>query len=159
MPDAKLGSDVFLALAAIGWADGKLDSREADAIVRAAVDEGLDLDEIQAIEDATKEPIAMGEIDVRAMSKADRLFVYAVGSWITRVDGRVADEEREALSKLGIALGIPERARRHTEAIVGEVAARGDSEEAAFYDLARLRATLEESLAEARRVRAQPGRA
>jgi hypothetical protein len=38
MTDAKtrLGRDVYVALAAVGWADGKLDQDEADAIVRAA---------------------------------------------------------------------------------------------------------------------------
>jgi hypothetical protein len=36
-----LNKDVFLALAAIAWADGSLDPDEADGIVRAAVDEGL----------------------------------------------------------------------------------------------------------------------
>ena len=36
-----MGRDVFLALAAIGWADGNLDADEADAIVSAAVEVGL----------------------------------------------------------------------------------------------------------------------
>ena len=36
--EAKLGTDVFLALASVAWADGKLDGDEADAIVRAALD-------------------------------------------------------------------------------------------------------------------------
>src|SRR5206468_12674692 len=46
----RLGRDVFIALAAIGWADGKLDSEEADAIVRTALEEGLAIDEISEIE-------------------------------------------------------------------------------------------------------------
>ena len=37
----KMGRDVFIALAAIGWADGTLDADEADAIVRAALDLAL----------------------------------------------------------------------------------------------------------------------
>ena len=85
--EEKLGRDVFVALAAIGWADGKLDEDEADAIVRTAIEEGLDLDEVAAIEQATKERTDIGAIDIGRMSKADRLFVYAVGAWITRVDG------------------------------------------------------------------------
>ena len=47
----RLGRDVFLALAAIGWADGKLDEEEADAIVRTALEEGLELEEIGEIEE------------------------------------------------------------------------------------------------------------
>ncbi len=41
--------DVFVALAAIAWADGALDPDEADAIVRAAVDLGVDLEDIASI--------------------------------------------------------------------------------------------------------------
>src|SRR5262249_21185453 len=44
MSEQRLGRDVFLALAAVGWADGKLDEEEADAIVRTALEEGLELD-------------------------------------------------------------------------------------------------------------------
>jgi hypothetical protein len=52
----RLGRDVFIALSAVGWADGKLDPDEADAIVRTALEEGLELDEIVEIERATKSP-------------------------------------------------------------------------------------------------------
>ena len=77
---ARLGRDVFLALAAIGWADGNLDPEEADAIVRTASEEGLDIDTIAEIEAATKQPVDIGIIDRKGMSKEDRLFVYAVAS-------------------------------------------------------------------------------
>ena len=58
-----LGRDVYLALAAVGWADGQLDQEEADAIVRTALEEGLEIDEIAEIEEATKNPIDIGVID------------------------------------------------------------------------------------------------
>ena len=35
---ARLGRDVFLALAAIGWADGNLDPEEAEMLVNAIRD-------------------------------------------------------------------------------------------------------------------------
>ena len=35
----RLGRDVYVALAAVGWADGHLDQDEADAIVRTALEE------------------------------------------------------------------------------------------------------------------------
>src|ERR1700760_2513596 len=97
----RLGRDVFIALAAIGWADGKLDRDEADAIVRTALEEGLELEEITEIEEATKKPIDLSFIDRSTMSKADRLFVYAVATWLTRIDGKVDEKEREALKRLG----------------------------------------------------------
>src|SRR6516165_7811064 len=111
----KLNKDVFVALAAVAWADGDLDPDEADAIVRAAVDDGVPLEEIAAIEEATKDPVDLGVVDRTGLSKEDRLFVYAVACWIARLDGRVTDAEAEALSGLGERLGVPERARVHAE--------------------------------------------
>src|SRR5262245_65937612 len=104
MSGNRLGRDIFVALAAVGWADGKLDPEEADAIVRTALEEGLELEEIAEIEEATKRPVDIGVIDRSNMSKADRLFVYAVASWMTRLDGVVQEKETEALAKLGEAL-------------------------------------------------------
>src|ERR1043165_9145176 len=107
----RLGRDVFIALAAIGWADGKLDSEEADAIVRTALDEGLEIEEIAEIEEATKKPVEIGVIDRAKLSKEDRLFVYAVASWITRIDGNVDAKELDALVKLAEALKFPQPPR------------------------------------------------
>lgn len=152
--ETKLGRDVFIALAAVGWADGKLDADEADAICRAALEEGLEIEEIEEIEAIVKEPVDIGAIDITGMSKADRLFVYAVGSWISTIDGRVAEAERDALEALGVALKIPERPREHAEAIAAEVAALGESDAPSFFNLPKLRATLKKRLAEAALLRA-----
>ena len=97
MSETRLGRDVYLALAAVGWADGQLDPEEADAIVRTAVEEGLSLEVIAEIEAATKKPLDIGIIDRSSMTKEDRLFVYAVASWMTRLDGLVTDTELTAL--------------------------------------------------------------
>src|ERR1700761_3921682 len=119
MTEPRLAKDIFVALAAIAWADGKLD---ADDLGRAAPDEGLPLEEIASIEEATRQPVDLGIIDRAGMSKDDRLFVYAVACWIARMDGQVTQSESDALGKLGERLGIPERPRGHAEAIAREVA-------------------------------------
>jgi uncharacterized membrane protein YebE (DUF533 family) len=150
----RLQTDVFLALAAIGWADGKLDQEEADAIVRTALEEGLGLDEIDAIEKATKEPVALSFIDRASLTKADRLFVYAVAAWMTRLDGKVDEAEIAALKKLGELLKVPERPREHADAIAREIAELPEGDRPDRYDLPRLRDTLRERLAEAQRLRA-----
>jgi uncharacterized membrane protein YebE (DUF533 family) len=147
-----LGRDVYLALAAVGWADGQLDPEEADAIVRTALEEGLELDAITEIEEATKKPIEIGVIDRLNMSKADRLYVYAVGAWLTRLDGVVTQEEEAALEKLGEALGIPDAPRKHADEVLKEIAAQGDRPDR--FDLLGLRTTLEERLAAAQAARA-----
>jgi uncharacterized membrane protein YebE (DUF533 family) len=138
----KLNRDVFLALAAIAWADGKLDPDEADAIVRAAVEAGLDLEEIEEIEAATRERIDLGTVDRSSLSKEDRLFVYAIACWIAQLDGQVTEEESAALAGLAERLGVPERPRAHAETIAREVAALPEGDRPARYDLLKLRTTI-----------------
>jgi uncharacterized membrane protein YebE (DUF533 family) len=146
-----LGRDVYLALAAVGWADGQLTREAADAIVRTALEEGLDLEDVAAIEEATKEPVDVVEIDRMRMSKADRLYVYAVASWIATLDGSISARGKEALERLGEGLGIPEAPRQRADEIMREVALRADRPER--FDLLTLRQTLDERLREARRLR------
>jgi len=147
-----LGRDVYLALAAVGWADGSLDRDEADAIVRTALEEGLDLDAVHEIEEATKRPMDIGVIDRLEMSKSDRLYVYAVAAWITRLDGVVTMEEENALARIAQALGVPDAPRKHADQIMAEIAERGDRP--ARFDLFALRRTLDEKLALAQAARA-----
>jgi uncharacterized membrane protein YebE (DUF533 family) len=154
-PKHLLGRDVYIALAAVGWADGNLDSEEADAIVRMASEEGLPLEEIAEIEKAVKEPIDMGEIDRRNMDKSDRLFVYAVAAWMTWLDGEVTDAETKALTKLGDALGIPAKPREHADAIMREVAYLTEDIRPARYDLPALKKLIGERLEEAHRAKSE----
>ncbi len=152
----KLNRDIFMALAAIGWADGRLDPDEADAIVRAAVEAGLELDAIEEIEKATSERIDLGEIDRNALSKEDRLFVYAIACWIARLDGEVTEDETTALAGLGERLGVPERPRAHAESIAREIAELPEGDRPARYDLLKLRETLGERLKKAQESRGTP---
>jgi len=142
MSNPRLNRDVFVALAAIAWADGELDAEEADAIVRAAVDEGLDLDEIAEIEKATSAKVDLGILDRASLTKEDRLFVYGVACWIARIDGKVTNAETTALAALAERLGVPERPRATVEAHVREVAEMPEGDRPARYDLAKLRALI-----------------
>lgn len=150
MTDAKtrLGRDVYVALAAVGWADGKLDQDEADAIVRAALDEGLELAEIGEIEQATKQRVELSAVEQR-LSKEDRLYVYGIARWITGMDGVVTEAEAAALKRLGEVLKIPDRPREIVEKVVEEVAKLSGDDRPAQYDLVALRRVLTERLAAA----------
>jgi uncharacterized membrane protein YebE (DUF533 family) len=143
----RLHPDVFVALAAIAWADGTLDPEEADAIVRAAVDAGLSLQEIAQIEAATVAKVDLERtLDRSTMTKEDRLFVYAVACWIARLDGKVTLEESDALAALGEKLSIPDRVRARAEALASEVAQLPDGDRPLRYDLGRLRALIGDKL-------------
>lgn len=152
-----LGRDVYVALAAVGWADGKLEQDEADAIVRAALEEGLELVEIEEIEAATKNPIDLGVIERKGLSKEDRLYVYGVAAWIARLDGVVTDNETSVLSQLAEALKIPDRPRSIVDKIVLDVAAKSESDRPARYDLGALRRIIAERLAAAQAKREAEG--
>lgn len=141
----RLGRDVYVALAAVGWADGNLDQEEADAIVRTALEEGLDITEIAEIEAATKQPIDLGVIDRKNLSKEDRLFVYGVACWLTRLDGVVTEAESAALVKLAEALKIPEKPRAIVDGIAQDVANGGD-DRPLRYDLLGLRTAIGDRL-------------
>jgi uncharacterized membrane protein YebE (DUF533 family) len=141
----RLGRDVYLALAAVGWADGNLDQEEADAIVRTALEEGLDISEIAEIEAATKQPIDLGVIDRSGLSKEDRLFVYAVACWLTRLDGVVTEAETNALGKLAEALKVPEKPRSIVDGIAQDIANKGD-DRPSRYDLIGLRRAIGDRL-------------
>ncbi|MBK8254872.1 MAG: hypothetical protein IPK82_19710 [Polyangiaceae bacterium] len=153
MSEHKLGRDVFIALAAIGWSDGHLDSDEADAIVRTAMEEGLELDELAEIDQATKQRTDLSVIDRSEMTKADRLFVYAVASWMTRLDGVVEEGEQKALDQLGDLLKIPKAPREHADAIAQEIAELPEGDRPDRYDLKTLRTTINTRLEEAHRAR------
>src|SRR4051812_44794884 len=153
MSETRLGRDVFLALAAVGWADGKLDPEEADAIVRTAAEEDLPLEQIAEIEEATRKPLDIGIIDRTNMTKEDRLFVYAVASWMTRLDGKVSEKEIASLGKLGEALKVPEKARGHADSIAQAVAFLPQGDRPDRFDLHRLRALIGEKMAAAQAAR------
>jgi tellurite resistance protein len=146
-----LGLDVYIALAAVGWADGELTRAAADAILRTAAEEGLDLESLQKLEQATHERVDMGVVDRMNMSKSDRLFVYAVASWIATLDGEASARTQDALDHLGQALGVPEVPRRRADEIMREVA--GDDRRPERFDIRALRDTLDERLAAARAAR------
>ena len=150
----RLGRDVYIALAAVGWADGKLDPDEADAIVRAALEEGLEIEDIAEIEEATKKPVNIGIVDQK-LSKEDRLYVYGIAAWIAKMDGVVTDDESSALGRLAGALKIPERPREIVMKIVQDIAALSGDNRPARYDLVELRRVIGERLKAAQAKRAE----
>jgi uncharacterized membrane protein YebE (DUF533 family) len=151
--EPKLGRDVYIALAAVGWADGSLDENEAQAIVQTALREGLDFDEVEEIEAAVRSPVDVAEVDRRGLSKEDRLFVYAVASWIARLDKVVTDEEAAALARLGEALKIPARPRAHADDIARAIAALPGGDRPHRFDLRALRREIGARLEASRRAR------
>jgi hypothetical protein len=81
--------------------------------------------------------------------------VYAVASWISRIDGKVSSEETDTLAKLGEALKVPEGPRSHADDIAQQVANLSEDDRPARYDLAKLRHIIGERLRLAQALRAK----
>ncbi|MCC6217079.1 MAG: TerB family tellurite resistance protein [Polyangiaceae bacterium] len=121
--DLEIGKDTLLALVAMAWADGAVAPEEAAGIRSAARQLGLDAAAAGEIEAALGRRIGVEEIETLRMTRATRLFTYAVAAWITEIDGRVDPGEAAALQLLGDRLGLSavarERARAATHALAG----------------------------------------
>jgi len=152
----RLPKEAFLALAVVAWADRRLDPDEADAIVRAAADEGLSIEELEEVEAGThayrdqprdsKDQPDLSFLDRSSMSKEDRVFLYAVACWIAQIDRIVTPEESDALRLLGEKLGVPDRLRAHAEELAGAVAALPEGDRPARYELGKLRERIGDKL-------------
>jgi uncharacterized membrane protein YebE (DUF533 family) len=140
----EIGRDTLLALAAIAWADGKIDPAEAQGI-RAAADQlgiaGTDRDSVEA---SLATPVSLAEVETIRMSRLTRLFTYSVSAWIAHVDGQVPQAEQEALDLLGDRLGLSSVARQRAEsAALGLLRAGGGA-----FNLIELRSKLSAGLSQ-----------
>lgn len=141
-----LPREVFILLAAVARADGKLDDEETDAIARAALDEGLELVEVEGIEKAIRDGVAIDEVDIQSLSPRDRLYAYAVASWVSLVDGERTEREDAALFSLAFVLRLTPRGRLEADQIVKELYAMPDGDKLERFDLSGLRAELDRRL-------------
>jgi tellurite resistance protein len=141
MTESGLGSDVYCALAALAWADGFLSDEDAEAITRVAEYDGLDPDSLARLKSRITQRVTLNSIDIAQLTQEDRLFVYAVGWWIARLDGAVSRHENQALAELASMLSLtPQQCElARTEAL--EVTA-SSGRRPADYDLVALRRRL-----------------
>lgn len=98
--EPRLQKDVFIALAAIAWADGHVADEESAALLAAARSSGIDGADLEPIREALMNRTALDRLSKLSLSSDEREFVYAVAAWIARVDGVVEPEESAALARL-----------------------------------------------------------
>ena len=136
--------DVFVALAAIAGADGKIDEDERVALERAARRHGVDDAGLAQIDAAARAGI--DAVDLSAVAESERLFVYAMAYWMSRIDGDLTEDEDAVLARLGQKLALADEPRMNAEAAVDEVAALPAGARPERFDLERLHALLSERL-------------
>jgi uncharacterized membrane protein YebE (DUF533 family) len=144
--DVEIGRDTLIALAAVAWADGKIEASEAAGIRSAAQQLGLGEHDLRAVEETLRRPVPLEEVETIRMNRLTRLFTYAVAVWIAEIDGAVPPPEEAALNLLGERLGLSGVARdRAKSAGVAEVTAAGAAQD---LDLLKLRSRLSVGLSQ-----------
>jgi len=132
-----MSQDVFVALAAVAGADGKIDDDERVALERAALSRGVDA---SAIAEAARSGV--DALDFSTVEASERLFVYAMAYWMSRIDGDLTEAEDAVLARLGQKLALADEPRMNAEAAVDEVAALPFGSRPDRFDLDRLHALL-----------------
>jgi len=141
-----LPTQSFLALAAVGWADGSLQKVEAVGLLRAARDSGLSEADVAAVEAATKTRPNLRELDLAGMSSWEQVLTFALGAWLAQADGVVSTDEHETLRALGDALGLADPLRKRAAVAAYDVACLPEAGRPERFDLAKLEARLRERL-------------
>ena len=142
----QLPKEAFLALAALGWADGELDEKEGAALLRAAREGGLGGEGQTEVEAAVRSRVELGSLPVSRMGRGDRALTYALAVWLVRLDGVVTPEEKMSLRTLGNTLELPDGIRTRISAAAHEVASLPDGDRPEKYDFKALRSRLRAKL-------------
>ena len=143
--DLKIGRDTLLAIAAVAWADGTMDPREAAALRQAAQQLGIVGEDLAAVEGALTTRVTLDEVETVRMNRLTRLFTYATGCWMSEVDGAASASEIAVLGLLGDRVGLSAVARDRAYNLVRGMAERSQP---GSFDLLALRSRLSAGLSQ-----------
>jgi hypothetical protein len=144
--DKKLRLESFLALAAIGWADGSLQRIEREGLVRAAKECGLEGDDLARIEAAAKEHRSLDGVDLGGLSRWEQVLTYALASWFAALDGVVSTSEHETLVRVGDLLHLDPQLRIRATAAANDIACLPGGGRPDRYDFVKLVARLRDRM-------------
>jgi hypothetical protein len=148
----KLGKNVFLALAAVGMADGAASDAELEALVHAAEESGIEGAELEEIKTAARTSKGnFKEVGKLKLTPEERLFAYGIATWLVRIDGMVMPEEKMALMKLGDALCLADGDRTRASTASYRVWELDPTVRPARFDLGALADRIRQALAESLR--------
>ena len=144
--DKQLPLQSFLALAAIGWADGSLQRVEREGLLRAAKECGLTNDELTLVERASKEQRTLDGVELEGLSRWEQVLTFALASWFAALDGVVSTSEHETLVRVGDKLGLDAALRVRASAAANDIACLPGGGRPERYDFVKLVARLRERL-------------
>ena len=147
----QLSKESFVALAAIAWADERMSRREAEGLLRAAREAGLEGADLEAVSRATESPVSLEAFDASGLSEWERGLTYALACWLSRVDGHTNAEEAKTLEQLGDALDLPKAKRGPAYSAAFDIACLEGGNKPEKFDFARLVEHLAQKLPSLRR--------
>jgi tellurite resistance protein len=143
--DLNIGRDTLVALAAVAWADGTMNPKEAAGLRSAARQLSLGGNDLAMLEQSLTQRVGLDEVETVRMPRLSRLFTYAAATWIAEVDGALSQHEEAALNLLGDRLGLSKVARERARSVAHGNVTPGDADS---YDLVRLRSQLSAGLSQ-----------
>ena len=143
--ELKIGRDTLLAIAAVAWADGTMDPREAAALRQAAEQLSIHGEDLASLDQALRQRVSLEEVETVRMNRLTRLYTYATGCWIAEVDGAASASEQQLLGLLGDRLGLSAVARDRAHNVVRGIADRSSP---GSFDLLELRSRLSAGLSQ-----------
>ena len=142
----KLPRSSYLALAAVGWADGRMRKDEAAGLRRAAEAGGLAADELADVAQAAEDGIKIEDITFDDMSPWHEALTYALANWLAKLDGVVNTEELKSLRVLEDRLTLASAKLQAARSAAFDVACLPEGGRPDKYDFAELEARLKEKL-------------
>jgi hypothetical protein len=100
MDETRLPIEAFRVLAAIAWADDRIDPQEIEAIGRAARAEGYADAELASVDAALAHRTSLADTDVESLSARQRLYLYAMATWVATLSFGINEPERSFLDQL-----------------------------------------------------------
>jgi hypothetical protein len=144
--DATLPKESFLALAAIGWADGSLQRVEGVGLLRAAKECGLNDADLAEVERASKARPELSKIDLHGLTRWQQVLTYALASWFAALDGVISTSEHDTLVTVGDKLGLDPALRTRAAAAANDIACLPGGGKPDRYDFVKLVARLHERM-------------
>jgi len=136
----------FLALAAVGWADGRLSAVERTGLGRAAKECGVAGDDLAEVEAALKTKTDLSGFVPGDMTDWQRLVTYALGTWLARLDGVMSTDEHESLLELGKRLDLDKKICERASVAAFDISVLKDQGRPDKFDFVKLEERLREKL-------------
>lgn len=143
----RLSKDVFMALAAVAWADGEVSQEESEGVLHAARECGLEGADLDAVKQALRTKAELKTVRNLVLSPRERVYVYAIATWLVRIDGVVMPEERMMLAQLGDHLKLADGDRTRASAASFSIGELAGPDKPSRYDVLGLAVKLQSVMA------------